>query len=171
MVFDKNPTANAKFFFDNMVAHPQAMLNFRNSFVLMIRKISEGSYQNFPVEVYKICMSTFEGILLKNVAAKGDEVIVISNFLSHCFQQSCIDVESYHKCIEIVLNSLAISIDNTKIECFKIILFQSFGGIVVPPELDWRIEIIELSLNYLENKKIVKVNHAIQSIKHKLTIY
>lgn len=135
-------------------------------------KFSEEMCKEFPSEVIKICMNTLETKFLQNQA--DNETITVSNFLSHCYIHKGMADDFYHKCIEIVINSLATSINKTKIDCFKTFTFENFTGIIPPdefnlraqycngitwpPKLKLRIEDIDKLLNNLEYRNIVKVS-------------
>lgn len=116
---------------------------------------------NFPNEVIKICVKELKIKLRQN----NNQFNIIAYFLSDCFICDIISDNDYYKCIEIVLNSFAISVDNANIECFEHILIQRIGGMKLPAALKLRTDCMKLPLNNFKDKEMVKVNQEINLIK------
>lgn len=143
-----------------MVANHQSFLSFAKSFTTMCKvPFIEGLCKEFPSEVIKICLSELEAALLQK--RTDDEIIVVCKFLTHCHVYKGIPDDVYHKSLEIVLNSFAISIDQTKFECFKTLFSQNYRRIELPSELTIRTHLIQTLLNNSVNKTFVRVSQEI----------
>lgn len=156
------PAASAKFFFINMIAFPEALNEF---FILYksLYKLEGGSKENsksgmkFPDEVIKLCVNSLQERLLHNKAIADDQIKSIAHFLFNCAFYKSLKIEYYLKCIEIVLNSVAKSVDNTKIECFRIIC-NGNDSLELPSQLKRRIRLVKNFLVSFRKQETVEVS-------------
>lgn len=154
------PAASAKFFFNNMIAFTEAL----NKFFIVYKSLYElegdstevsKNELKFSEELIKLCVNSLQERLLHNKAIADDQTKSIAHFLFNCALHKSIKIDDYLKCIEIVLNSIAKSVDNTKIDCFRIICKDS---IELSSQLKRRVRLVKNFLVSFRKQETVEVS-------------
>ena len=128
-----------------MIAFPEALEEFLNTYNAMYEVISD--------EVMKLCINLLQQKLMQD--KEDSQPTLIADFLFNCMIQKRVKVDDYLTCIEIVLNSTAFLINNTKIECFTTICLNKAAKI--PMKLKKRITDVNNLLFFFKDKQIEKV--------------
>lgn len=137
-----------------MIAFPKAIEEFLNIYNTIYKFGSNGNcHSKFSDEVIKLCMNLLQQKLMQD---KEDiQVALIADFLYNCMVYKTMKVDDYLICIEIVLNSTAFFINDTKIECFTTICLHKLDEI--PMKLRKRTAAVKNLLIYFRDKKIEQV--------------